>query len=70
LFADRALAHGAIGVETHSEIRSAVNSMMSKLKARIREYDSSQYVNSRKFLSSLAYEATLPTTGYATTASR
>ncbi len=70
LFADRALAHGAIGVETHAEIRQLVDAMLASLKARIREFNTDQYLASRNFLTSLRYEATMPTTGYAETASR
>lgn len=70
LFADRALKHGAIGVETHARIRDNIDQMFANLKARIRQYNTNQYLASRNFLTSLRYEATLPTTGYAETASR
>lgn len=70
LFADRAMVSGAIGVDVHGQIRAAVNAMIATLKSRIRDYETSQYLNSRNFLTSLAYEATLPTTGYTATASR
>lgn len=70
LFTDRALAHGAIGVQAHSEIRSTINAMLKELRSRIREYETDMYLNSRNFLTSLRYEATLPTTGYTETAAR
>jgi hypothetical protein len=70
LFADRALAHGAIGIAKHAEIRDTVDRMLAELKSRIQDYDTTRYLSSRKFLTSLGYEATLPTTGYSTTASR
>lgn len=70
LFADRARAHGAIGVETHAEIRGLIDQMLAKLKDHIREYNTDQYLASRSFLTGLRYEATLPTTGYVETATR
>lgn len=70
LFADRALARGAIGVQKHSQIREAIDNMLAELQSRIRNYNTNQYVNSKNFLTSLRYEATLPTTGYEATASR
>lgn len=69
LFADRAEAHGAIGVEKHGEIRELIDEMLAELKDRIRQYETRQYLASRNFLTSLRHEATLPTTGYAETAS-
>lgn len=69
-FADRALKQGAIGVETHARIRDNIDQMFANLKARIRQYGTKRYLASRNFLRSLRYEATLPTTGYAETASR
>ncbi len=65
LFADRALAHGAIGVEAHGEIRDNVNNMLGVLKQHIRDYGTNQYLDSKNFLESLAYEASAPTPGSA-----
>ncbi len=59
-FAGWAEAHGAIGVTAHAQIRDAVDSMQNVLKAHIRDYETNQYVRSKNFLTSLAYEATLP----------
>jgi hypothetical protein len=60
LFAQRAESHGAIGVEQHSQIRKAVNTLMAKLKDHIREFDTRAYLEARNFLSSLAREADFP----------
>ncbi len=70
LFADRALAHGAIGVETHGEISGAIDSMLATLKAHIRDYSTNLYMDSRNFLNSLAYEASAPPPQFETAASR
>jgi hypothetical protein len=71
LFADRALAYGAIGTETYAQIRSAVDRMLAELKSRIASYNTTQYLSARKFLTSLGHEATLPIEGdFPTTASR
>lgn len=70
LFTDRALAHGAIGVETHAEIRIAIDETLARLRARIREYGTDEYLAARRFLTSLRHEATFPTTGSLETASR
>jgi hypothetical protein len=69
MFADRALAHGAIGASGTAAIQSAVNQMMDNLRSRIREFDTSQYSAARNFLTSLSHEARHPT-GYGPTASR
>ena len=63
LFADRALAHGAIGPQMHAEITDAVDAMLAKLKSLIKDYNTNQYIASRNFLNSLAYEASAPTPG-------
>lgn len=68
LFADRALAHGAIGPQMHQQITLAINSMLATLKSYIKDYSTNQYVASRNFLNSLAFEASSPSGGYASTA--
>ena len=68
LFADRALAHGAIGSQMHSEISQTVNRMLATLKSLIKQFNTNQYVESRSFLNSLAYEASVPNPGFEPTA--
>ena len=68
LFADRALAHGAIGPQTHNEIAQTVNRMQATLKSLIKQYNTNQYVDSRNFLNSLAFEASAPNPGFEPTA--
>ncbi len=68
LFADRALAHGAIGPQAHSEISQSVNRMLATLKSSIKQYDTNQYIELRSFLNSLAYEASAPNPGFEPTA--
>ncbi len=60
LFADRAIMHGAIGVQTHGKIRSTIDDMMSNLKDHIRDFDTKNYLEARNFLSSLARESDFP----------
>ena len=67
-FADRALAHGAIGTQAHADISQSVNNMLAILKANIKDYNTTQYVNSRNFLNSLAFEASSPSPGFEPTA--
>ncbi len=62
LFSERALTHGAIGMEKHKQIRQAVDAAMQKLKDHIRDFDSRNYTEARNFLSSLGHEANFPTT--------
>jgi hypothetical protein len=69
MFADRALAQGAIGVEGHAQIRAAINHMLAELRARISNFPTNIYTNSRRFLNSLLHEANSPT-GFTTAASR
>jgi hypothetical protein len=68
MFADRALANGAIGPQTHAEISGSINQMREILKSYISIYTPNQYIESRNFLNSLAHEASLPAS--ALTASR
>jgi len=64
LFADRAISHGAIGIDAHGKIRQATDDMLELLKGRIRDLDSRNYLDARNFLSSLAREADYPTGSY------
>ncbi len=60
LFAERATMHGAIGVEGFANIRRSVEDAMAKLKSRIRQVDTGNYLEARNFLNSLAHEANFP----------
>jgi hypothetical protein len=60
LFAQRAAAHGAIGIEGYNQIRGAVDDALAKLKTNIRAIDTQHYIEARNFLTSLAYEANFP----------
>ena len=53
---------GAVGHETYSQIRQAVDTALGKLKEQIRDHDSRSYLEVRNFLRSLANEASFPTT--------
>jgi hypothetical protein len=63
LFADRATTHGAIGVDGYARIKKTTDDALSKLKGRIREIDSRNYLEARNFLNSLAYEANFASNG-------
>jgi hypothetical protein len=60
MFADRAMAHGAIGIEGYNKIRAATDDALAKLKANIRALDTQHYLEARNFLISLGYEANFP----------
>ncbi len=62
LFSERAVTHGAIGADTHAQIRAAVDQSLDKLKSRIRDLDPRTYLEARNFLTSLGHEASFPTT--------
>ncbi len=68
LFADRALARGAIGPQAHGEITQSIGNMQATLKDHIKDYNTNQYLDTRNFLNSLAYEASAPTPGFEPTA--
>jgi hypothetical protein len=68
LFADRALAHGAIGPQAHAQITTSINAMLATLKSLIRQYETNQYIASRNFLNSLAFEASSPPRNYSASA--
>ncbi len=57
LMAQRALVHSGLGSENHRQITAAVDNMQSKLKDRIRQMSTPEYITAKKFLTSLAYEA-------------
>ena len=43
------MSHGAIGVQGHATIRKAVDAALAKLKAQIRQIDTRNYLEARKF---------------------
>jgi hypothetical protein len=58
-FADRAY-HGVMGSETFLKVAQLVDDMLSSLRERIRAVPADQYVTAKRFLLSLAYEASQP----------
>lgn len=68
LFADRALAHGAIGPQAHSQIATSINAMLATLKSLIRQYETNQYIATRNFLNSLNFEASAPPPNFSASA--
>jgi hypothetical protein len=61
LFHNRA-TYGGTSFEQQGEIRKTTNDMLASLKEQIQAMPSSDYLASKRFLESLAYEAQLPTT--------
>jgi hypothetical protein len=57
LFAERANAKGAIGNETYFKILDRVDQMQEKLRKLIKVVPTNDYIEAKKFLDSLAYEA-------------
>lgn len=62
LFANRADMGGNIGISGYEKIQSSTQAMLAKLKANIRNFPSSQYIEARRFLESLAFEARFTST--------
>jgi hypothetical protein len=60
LFAERAATDGAVGIDTYTKIRAAIDDALAKLKDRIRDIDTRNYVEARTFLTGLAREADYP----------
>jgi hypothetical protein len=63
MFANRAMSHGAIGVQGHATIKKAVDAALAKLKVQIRQIDTGNYLEARNFLNSLGYEANFASAG-------
>jgi len=61
LFADRAIARGAVGIDGHAKIQRTVDDALTKLKDRIRDVSPRNYMEARNFLRSLAFEANFGT---------
>ena len=58
-FSDRAY-HGVMGAEAFLKVLQLTEDILSNLKSRVRDLPSDQYVAAKRFLESLAYEASQP----------
>lgn len=61
LFAERAIARGAVGIDGHAKIQRTVDDAMSKLRDRINQISPRNFMEARNFLRSLAFEANFGT---------
>lgn len=61
LFADRADKGGSIGPDGYQKIRDSANAMTTYLKKNIKRYPPHEYLDAKKFLESLAFEARFTT---------
>ena len=59
IFADRAY-HGMIGADGYKLAMQATDDMLASLRMQIRELPPDQFIEARKFLQSLVYEASQP----------
>ncbi len=59
VFADRAY-HGVIGAEGFHMVTDLTDDMLASLKLKIRDVAPDQYMTAKRFLESLAYEASQP----------
>lgn len=59
LFAKRA-EHGVLGVDDHLQVRKTTGAMLDELKGQVREVPQMDYIAARRFVESLAYEGTAP----------
>jgi hypothetical protein len=57
LYAKRADVGGSIGPETYRQIRDTTDAMMAQLKSNVKKYRANEYIDARKFIESLAFEA-------------
>jgi len=57
LFSQRAETGGSIGSGGYGDIRAACDGLMAALRENIREYPSNQYLEARKFVEQLSFEA-------------
>lgn len=57
LYAERESKAGSIGGNQYEQIQEATDAMLAMLKANISTYSPDDYIKSKKFLESLAYEA-------------
>jgi len=61
LFAQRAQRGGSIGLSSYNEIQTVCKQLEQALVANINKYQPSQYVDGKRFIEQLAYEARFPT---------
>jgi len=61
LYSHRAERGGSIGPGTYTEIQSSIAAMTDFLKSNIKKYPPNEYLDAKKFLESLAYEARFAT---------
>jgi hypothetical protein len=59
VFTDRAY-HGMVSLNGLTRVNDLTDAMLASLKTQIRELPPDQYIEARRFLESLAYEATQP----------
>jgi len=57
LYADRENSSGGIGANQYQAIRVSTNAMLATLKDNIKQYTPDNYIQAKRFLESLAYEA-------------
>lgn len=58
-FADRAY-HGVLGAAEFVKVTQTTNSMLASLKSQVRDLPSDKYVEAKRFLESLAFQARQP----------
>jgi len=58
-FSDRAY-HGVMGADAFLKVLQLTDDLLANLKSRVRDLPSEQYVAAKRFLESLAYEASQP----------
>ena len=61
LFAIRADKGGSIGIDGYQEIQNITDALLAYMKKNIKRYPPNEYLNARKFLEGLAYEARFTT---------
>ena len=61
LFSARAASEGSIGVQQYSQIKRTTDAILEQLRRNIRRYPPQDYVEARRFVRGIAYEARFPT---------
>ena len=59
VFIDRAY-HGIMSTDTYSRVRRLTDNLIASLKTRIHDLPADKYLDTKRFLQSLAYEASQP----------
>jgi hypothetical protein len=57
LYSKRADMGGSIGPDTYRQIRNTTDAMQAQLKRNVKKYRPHEYIDAKKFIESLAYEA-------------